>query len=485
MTKLSREDKVNLCLFNLFRKDPLAFTRHLFKATSNRRFVVGNHHAIIADKLSQILNGTHPTNKLIINIAPRYGKTLLVSQMFIALGMAVNPKSNFLHLSYSKSLATQNSVAVKDIIESDEYQRLFPWTAIKAGEDTKAEWATTAGGCMYATSTLGQITGFGAGVVQDEGGQYEFSGAIVIDDPIKPVEALSDNVREQVNQRFENTIRSRTNNRNTPIIIIMQRLHEHDLCGYLMEKEPDLWDVVSLPCLMVDDNGEEHSLWPFKHTVEELHRLRGADSFVYETQYQQNPRPMEGLMYESFRTYDIMPLEDNRKKFYKNYTDTADTGSDFLCSISYVEYPTAMYVTDVIYTKKPMEYTENVTAEMLVRNDTALALIEGNNGGRGFARNVEHNVRLLGNMKMRFVTFTQSKNKNVRIYTRSAEVQNLVYFPSGWERRWPEFAHDIKAFRREGHNAHDDGPDVLSGMCEHFGESVQIMSDEEVLDALL
>lgn len=449
------------------------FTKKMFAYLNNNELLIGKHHKIIFDALNRIVSGEN--NRLIINVPPRYGKTLLVSQMFLAYGLAINPKSRFILLSYSGSLAMDNSIAVKQIVKSDYYQLLFD-TRVKQGSDTKARWDTEQGGGVYATTPLGQVTGFGAGRIDSdrEAEDFEiretneFAGAIVIDDPIKPEDALSDTIRETVNRRFETTIRNRVNSRKTPIIIIMQRLHEHDLCGYLHEIEGDDWETISLPALSYDNEGNEVALWEFKHTVDELHKLKLTNEFVFETQYQQNPTPIEGLMYKSFKTYDILPVDNGVKK---NYTDTADTGADLLCSICYIEFETAMYVTDVLYTKKPMEYTEPETARMLVANNTDVALIESNNGGRGFARNVEQNVRKLGNGRMRFNTFTQSLNKEVRIFSHSAEVQNLIYFPSNWERRWPEFCHDLKSYRKEGKNLHDDAPDAVTGMVEdHIGK---------------
>lgn len=117
----------------------------------------------------------------------------------------------------------------------------------------------------------------------------------------------------------------------------MQRLHEHDLCGYLQEIEPEDWTVISLPCIQHDENGQEKALWEFKHTLEELHKIESANSFVFDTQYMQNPTPIEGLMYREFQTYDTIPYYKDSEK--KNYTDTADTGSDYLCSICYVDTP--------------------------------------------------------------------------------------------------------------------------------------------------
>lgn len=446
--------------------DSLHFARYFFKLMNGgKRFVVGKHHRMICDKLNDVLNGK--TRRLIINIAPRYSKSELVSRNFIAMGLAINPAAKFIHLSYSGDLALGNSVAVKDIVKSDEYQRLFG-VEIAVGTDTKSQWNTTKGGGLYATSSLGQVTGFGAGAIENEGDDWQFGGAIVIDDPIKPADALSDNNREAVNLHFETTIRNRVNSRNTPIIIIMQRLHEHDLCGYLMELEPDEWEVLSVPCISYNEDGEEEALWPFKHTIEELHKIESANQFVFDTQYMQNPKPLEGLMYSKLRTYEILPMEQSIRK---NYTDTADKGADFLCSVCYVETPSGMYVTDVLYTDKPMEYTEVKTAEMLLINGTQLVKVESNNGGEGFARNVEKNVRLQGTpvaLKMNFTSFFQSLNKNVRIFSHSAEVQNLIYFPSDWESRWPQFAQAVKGYRKVGRNAHDDAPDVLTGMVENF-----------------
>jgi predicted phage terminase large subunit-like protein len=98
--------------------------------------------------------------------------------------------------------------------------------------------------------------------------------------------------------------------------------------------------------------------------------------------------------------------------------------------------------------------------------------VESNNGGRGFARNVERNVRIINEppitTEMKFISFNQGANKNVRIFSHSAEVQNMIYYPTNWERKWPKFASAVKSYRKTGSNAHDDAPDVLTGMVEFF-----------------
>ena len=460
----------------------LNFTRYFFKQKFKRKFVVGQHHVAIAKALDRVLAGE--CKRLIINIAPRYGKTELAVKNFIAMGLAINPKAKFIHLSYSDDLARDNSRGVQEILREDSYRRLFPGT--KPTSVNTRKWFTTEGGGLYAVSSAGQVTGFGAGIVDKEeeeelSAEVEelasvsdgtFGGAIVIDDPIKPDDARSETVREKVNQKFETTIRNRVNSRNTPIIIIMQRLDEEDLCGYLQKLEPEEWEVLSLPVIQTDEDGNEVALWPFKHTLEELQDLREKNSFVFDTQYMQNPRPIEGLMYErTFMTYQAIPV--TRKRKIKAYIDTADTGKDFLCCIIYVETEIGNFILDVYYTQAPMETTESETARRLSKYEVEECIVESNNGGRGFGRKVRDNCRILGNRKTSFTFFTQTDNKDVRIFNKSNEVQNLTVFPERWDLLWPQFYKAITQYKKEGGNAHDDAPDALTGTIEKRGTQPQ------------
>lgn len=424
--------------------------------------------------------------------------TELVVKSFISWCFALNPKCRFMHLSYSDFLVNDNSETIRAAMSLDLYKTLFPKSALESEKGSTKRWKTKAGGELYAVSTQGQVTGLGAGAVDPDpeldlmdGGNdifvfddktnemlrmigarsNVFNGAIVIDDPIKPEDANSDIVRERVNMRFENTIRNRVNSRNTPIIIIMQRLHEHDLCGYLQEVEPNEWTVLSLPVIQEDpETGEEHALWPMKHTIEELHKMREINPLVFDTQYMQDPTPREGLMYENFRTYRSDELPTGNKAIQKwNYTDTADTGADHLCSICFINTPEYCYVTDVLFTDAPMEVTEPKLAKMLAKNGTVETLIESNNGGRGFARNVKRILRVdLKSFKCAVRTFTQTENKKTRIFTASANVQTDILFPDGWDKMWPKFYQALTSYRKDNKkkNQHDDAPDALTGVYE-------------------
>lgn len=444
-----------------------------FKAKTQRDFVWGEHHRVICKALDDVVDGK--IKKLIINIAPRYGKTELVSKMFIAYGLALNPRSRFITLSYSEDLVLDNSQDINDYVRSAAFQYLYPH--VQVVDRAAKKWYTSRGGGVYAVSTAGQVTGFGAGQMDEDTDEWlnmqpseKFSGAIIIDDPLKPVDADSDVEREKINSRYTTTIRSRTNSSDTPIIIVAQRLHERDFCNHVQKVEPGEWTVISLPCVITTATGKK-ALWPFKHSLEELEKIRIADPIVFETQYMQNPTPKEGLMYSPFRTYDTLPVGDY---VVYNYTDTADKGTDYLCSICYAQFKTAIYVLDVLFTQKPMEYTEPETARMLTRNNVKKAFIESNNGGRGFARNVETLCRELMNLETKFESFTQMANKESRIYSHSAKVTNIVYMPSDWEYRWKEFADALKGHRKAGKNAHDDAPDALTGCVEKYEEITNV-----------
>ena len=302
--------------------DLLFFTRYLYKENTRRNFIVAPHFVHIANTLTDVFNGK--IKRLIINIPPRYGKTELGIKCFIAWCLLKNPQSKFIHLSYSDNLALDNSSQTKEYIESDAFQMLMPMT-LKKDAQSKSKWFNELGGGVYATSAGGAITGFGAGVTDSDC----FSGAILIDDPLKPDDAFSEVKRKAVNERFNNTIRSRVNDRNTPIIVIMQRLHEDDMSGFLLNGgSGEEWVHLCLPAL--DENNKP--LWGEKHSFAELEALRQADRYTFAGQYMQTPSPEEGGEWrkEWFEIVDKkeVPLDALKWELFIDGAYTKDTAND-------------------------------------------------------------------------------------------------------------------------------------------------------------
>lgn len=271
----------------------LFYARYIFKENNGVRFKVYPHVLKILDMLERVATGE--IKRLVINMPPRYYKTETVIKIFISWTLLNNPRAKFIHLSYADKLALNNSSITKGYIQSDSFQRLRPMK-MKYDEQGKQLWTNLEGGGMYATSTGGAITGFGAGLLPPEEPNKEnpyadFSGAILIDDPNKPDDIDSDVKRSSVNDRYNNTIKSRVNHRDIPIIVIQQRLHEEDLSGFLLDGgSGEEWVHLNLPVL----NENNIPLCPEKHTFEEIEKLRVSDRYSFSGQYMQQPSPDAG-----------------------------------------------------------------------------------------------------------------------------------------------------------------------------------------------
>ena len=292
------------------------FVRYFFKSQNNRKFVFSYHHHEICKALMQVHRGeiTH----LMINMPPRYSKTELVVKMFSAWCFAKNPACEFLHLSYSNTLALDNSSAVKSLIQSHEFRQLWPIELTKTSDEN---WKTVTGGAFSARSAGGQVTGFGAGKVDDFINGNGFGGAILIDDPIKPSDANSEVMREAVNRNWDETIKSRFNSTRTPCIVIMQRIHEDDFCGMLLKDTEHHWHKLILPAILDEGTENERALWPEKHTLAQLRAMEQADNYAFQGQMMQRPYKPGGniIKGEWFKRYKVAP----RIKYRCVFMDTA------------------------------------------------------------------------------------------------------------------------------------------------------------------
>ena len=269
----------------------LTFVRTFFKIRTGREFELSNpigresHYITIARALEAVLEGD--CKRLIINVPPRYGKTELLIH-FVAWALARYPDSNFLYVSYSHTLAKRQTQIIRDIINLSHYKNLF---GVKLKDDTTAKdnFVITQGGSVYAAGAQGTITGFGAGIK----GCHRFGGCIVIDDIHKPDEVTSDTIREGTIDWYYNTLQSRLNSPDTPIIFIGQRLHEQDLSAVLLES--DEWKSVVIPA--IDEAG--NALHPQMHNIQTLKRMEKESPYHFASQYQQNPQPAGGGIFKS------------------------------------------------------------------------------------------------------------------------------------------------------------------------------------------
>lgn len=397
----------------------------------------------------------------VVNMPPRHGKsrtaTNFVKWLFGKYGKDIKVMTGSYNETLSSTFAKQvrDSIAEKRTLGVTVYNDIFPKTRIKYGEAAVQKWALEGSqqANYLATSPTGTATGFGCNIM-------------IIDDVIKNAEeAYNANTLQRLIRWFTDTMLSRTEN-GFKLIIIMTRWSSEDLAGFVLDNYPG---VVHINYKAVQDDGS--MLCPEILSREDYElKTMNMNRDIVAANYQQEPIDVKGRLYSKIKTYTEVPKDESGNDLFRyrlNYTDTADEGSDYLCSICYGMYQDAYYILDVLYTKDAMEVTEPETAQMLTRHGIDCAIIESNNGGRGFARNVERECSALGNKHTNIKWFHQSKNKVARILSNSTSVMNNVYFPVNWEDRWPEFAMAIRKYQREGKNEHDDAPDALTGVYEN------------------
>lgn len=417
------------------------------------------------DDLQQFIKPTDQHDILVVNMPPRHGKSRTIGN-FVEWVLGNDQTQKIMTGSYNETLSTNFSKGVRNTIQEIKadknkivYSDIFPGVNIKRGDGAMNMWSLENGYNNYlATSPTGTATGFGATIM-------------IIDDLIKSaLEANNADTLEKQWTWFTDTMLSRLEE-GGKIIIVMTRWHSLDLAGRIIEQYGDKVKVVQYKAVQEDGSmlcPEILSKESYKTKVQAM----GVE--IAEANYQQNPIDIKGRLYQSFKTYTELPKDAAGRPVYsavRNYTDTADTGDDYLCSIDYVEYNHEAYVINVIYTKDGMEITEPAVAKMLYEDQVNDADIESNNGGRGFARNVESILRNTYHSNRTIINpFFQSKNKISRILSNSTWVMNHIYFPVNWMDRFPEYYKAMSRYQKEGKNAHDDAPDATTGIAEKINK---------------
>ncbi len=417
--------------------------------------------------------------RLMVSMPPQHGKSMGASTLLPAYMLGTDPDTRIAIASYSSSLANKFNRRVQRILESQEYSEIFPQTRIKQG-GKPPQYLRTADeveiiehdGGLLSVGREGSLTG----------NQVD---CFILDDLYKDaMEAYSPVVRENCWEWYTSVVKTRMHN-NSRELIVFTRWHEEDLIGVLRQREPvcdirswkdieniapDTWVALNFEALMTAQPSEIDSrllgeaLWPERQSAQLLESKRRLDAVRFESMYQGRPSSRGGLLYgQGFQEWDTLPRDIVT---HANYTDTADMGDDYLCSLCYVvDKAGIIYITDAVYSREPMEITEQAVAEMLKRDKTRVAYIESNNGGRGFARAIR---RLAPNVKVEW--FHQSGNKEARILSNSATAQHMIRFPRGWMQRWGELYTHLTTYRREFHsNRWHDAADVITGIVEREG----------------
>lgn len=286
------EALAELCRRRFFR-----FVKEFWSVVIPEDPVYNWHIEFLCDEL-QLLNENVVARKpklydLIINIPPGSTKSTIVTQMYNAWVWTVDPSQRFIATSYAHALSLSHSIKTRDIIASDKYKKLFPYVALKFDQQGKSDFRNTSGGQRFTTSTGGTVTGMHA-------------HQIIVDDPINPQQADSEAERVSANTFVTSTLSSRKIDKKvTPMIIVMQRLHELDPTGTLLKKKGQTIKHISLPAEIkegvnvipksLESYYVDGLLDPIRLDREVLDEAKiDLGTYGYSGQYDQNPSPAEG-----------------------------------------------------------------------------------------------------------------------------------------------------------------------------------------------
>lgn len=392
---------------------------------------------------------------LVINMPPRHYKSFTAGN-FVEWRFGDDPTRKVMTGSYNETLSTTFARKVRDTIDEQPsdgvlvYRDIFPNTRVKYGQAAMNKWALEGSSQdnYLATSPTGTATGFGA-------------NDIVIDDIIKnDQEAYSELVLDKHWSWLTNTMLSRTEGDDWKVYVFMTRWAQGDLAGRIIDAFGDEVEVITYKA--VQDDGSMLSETILNRRDFDL-KTKEMNPDIVEANYNQKPIDIKGRLFSEFGIWESLPAGQHKKW---NYTDTADKGTDFLCSVDYIEHEKDVYITDVVMTDEGMEITEPAVASMLIADEVNEAIVESNNGGRGFARNIERLLKERGTNRCVIKDKPQTANKEARILSSSAWVNRHIFMPHNWKNKYPEFYRQLMQYQKKGKNSHDDAPDVLAAIYE-------------------
>jgi len=475
-------------LRGVFRGNFCAFVDAFFWWHERKVFRWNRHHFDIVNTLMAIHKGE--VTYQIINIPPRYSKTELVVKLFSAWAFAKNPECKFLHLSYSDQLVCDNSDSIKDTMQLSEYALLFPGAVVSSDSAAKAHWSTVSGGEFLARPAGGSVTGFGAGTMDEfvteedvkkypwmNLGDYKFSGAVLIDDPLKPDDGYSDTIRKSVNRRWDSTIKSRRNNPDTtPVICIMQRLHEDDFAAKLMASKEYAFAVLCMPALTYTESGKSVALWPEKHGIAALQAMQDEDTYTFSSQMQQAPTPLGGGIFKKMwlRYWDHLPQRFEKVVATADTAGETKTHSDYSVFQLWGRFEGKAYLIDQIRGKWESPEMVAIATITLDRWKTEYPYMTGCYIEKaaiaiGFIQTLKRQV------SVPIFPVVRHRDKVSRAFSAAPYIQSgMVMFPPKHIGFAADFEKEVLSFTATDSHAHDDQVDPMMDAVEIFFISPEV-----------
>ena len=417
-------------------------------------------HEVMCEELTEFAFSGKREYKMLF-VPPQNGKSLHSTLGLPTFLLGLDPKLKIAVISYNNEVASLFGDDISRILKSDDYKSVFPntVTGVAGLKDNKYITETTEGGYIISVGVNGTLTSRTVDI-------------FIFDDLYKgATDAWSVAYRKKV-WNFYNTVAETRGHKKEKMLILYTKWHEDDLAGRLVDLYPEKWSVTTFQGIKTADFNHSKDpreigeiLWKERHSLDKYLDLKERDEVAFEALIQQNPTPVRGLMYPDHKVWDLSNIEEIRgiKKFY---VDTADTGKDYLTAIFYIESQEYIYIYDIYHTQDDMDRTMIELARRIAINKSQEGIVEANNGGRFYRSQVENKVNKDYKWYPHIRDLTQTKNKDTRIFSNSANVRNYVLFPSNWEKEYPSAYREFTKYRRDGENEHDDFEDCLTGCVE-------------------
>ena len=441
----------------VLRNDLASFIQRSFQTVVPAADYQDNWHIdAIAWRLRQCFDGS--IKRLIITLPPRNLKSICASVAFPAWVLGRDPSRRIICASYANELTAKHARDCKAVMESAWYRSVFPGTRLNPKKSAELEFETTRKGYRYGTSLGGALTG--------RGGNF-----VIVDDPIKPGDAMSDVKRESVKQWFDGTLYTRLDSKQDDVIIIvMQRVHVDDLVGHLLDKNAG-WVHLDLPAIADADQavpigqGEVYRrkfgdiLHPDREPLEVLEQIKAEmGTFAFSAQYQQRPVAVEGnlVKWKWFRVYADPPAQDHDGRMIQSWDTASKAGelNDYSVCTTWLMKGDDYYLLDVRRERLDYPHLKMRVIDMAHRFAARSVLVEDKGSGTQLIQDLRHEkpgVRPIG--------IIPEADKITRMSNQSSHIEaGHVFIPES--ARWlDEFKAEIMAFPN---GPFDDQVDSLS-----------------------
>lgn len=417
-----------------------------FVISQNKNYIVGKHHREIANALEDVISGK--TTRLIINMPPRFGKSLLVNQYFISYYMGLFPDRNVITTTFSHEKATDFGRNIRNQILSDEYKYIFPEVCLAPDSQAASKFSLVQGGELYAVGVNGALTGRGGSL-------------IVMDDVIKGSDdAASVTQRNSLREWYQTVLRTRLTN-NGAIILVMTRWSLDDIAGWLIESQKDQWKVLTLPAL--DEFG--NSTWEEGFSTTTLQQTKiEIGSKAFNCLYQQKPEPVEdAIIKREWIQFHDQKLHDFNQMLISWDTSFKDSEtSDYTVGIviGKIKNDSNFYIVDVIREKMDFNKARKAMITMSLKYPKAHSIIEQSANGHALFQSLKNEIPgLLSNI------VTDSKTSRMMAIAPNFEALNVLFPKIEFFPIIEECIQELIYFPR---SQHDDFCDALSQGIIHL-----------------